>query len=195
MSRTTKPCPGCGHVKPSRKADEVCYDCRKKLDRVDEVEAELARVRATVDNTLLIRTEPFGMYFPHRFHYGHQRVDSELPEYRPFRLALGELLRVIAAPLDRGRRQPKDHYRRNWLFEGPRYVCDEGSADHLGTIEAPGSAHLAGRAFVDAFKKLNCAVFAAGVEYGQNLLNRLAAGEVTIGQMNDAVTEATTPRR
>lgn len=32
MSRTTKPCPGCGEVDSRRKADDVCRGCRHKLD-------------------------------------------------------------------------------------------------------------------------------------------------------------------
>jgi hypothetical protein len=31
MSRTTKPCPGCGEVKPGRSANSVCRDCSKAL--------------------------------------------------------------------------------------------------------------------------------------------------------------------
>lgn len=37
MGFTKKPCPGCGEVFPRRKANEVCHQCRERLDNHDRM--------------------------------------------------------------------------------------------------------------------------------------------------------------
>ena len=46
---TKKPCPGCGEVKPKRRANEVCNACMFKLSRYDDLEEENKRLRETFD--------------------------------------------------------------------------------------------------------------------------------------------------
>ena len=58
MAHTKKPCPGCGQVDRGRKPDQVCDDCRQKLTRVAEIEAECDALRATVANALAVATKP-----------------------------------------------------------------------------------------------------------------------------------------
>jgi hypothetical protein len=62
MSRTKRPCPGCGQVKPWRAASEVCADCKVLLD-----EGRKARERAaTVPRGTELAVLPFA---PHRLGY------------------------------------------------------------------------------------------------------------------------------
>jgi hypothetical protein len=42
---TKKPCPGCGEVHPDRRADSVCYSCKRKIDEHEMLMASLDDIK------------------------------------------------------------------------------------------------------------------------------------------------------
>ena len=55
---SSKPCPGCGEVIYARKATEVCWDCREKLDGYERLEERLREINERSDKTLKIIIGP-----------------------------------------------------------------------------------------------------------------------------------------
>ena len=56
---TKKPCPGCGEVKPKRRANEVCAECLFKLSRYDDLEEENKKLREMQDYVECYYTLPY----------------------------------------------------------------------------------------------------------------------------------------
>ena len=193
MAHTRKPCPGCGEVDRYRAADEVCQTCRDKLDRIAKIEADAEQLRATVANTLNSETKPRGVYVPEKG-YGMAGLDSRLsdsPEYLAFAAATVEMLKALTAPLDRGR---IDEWHNNGSVPSHNEYRHSRSQDEI-CIEITDAGVQATRDWWRAWAALSQALYGAGVEDGRDLLGQLAAGEMTVTQVNDRAYEMVNRKR
>jgi len=55
-----KPCPGCGEVTLGRKATEVCFHCKDKLDKYEELETQIREINESSNKTekIIIGSKP-----------------------------------------------------------------------------------------------------------------------------------------
>ena len=192
MAHTRKPCPGCGEIDRYRAADEVCQTCRDKLDRIVAIEAEAEQLRATVANTLAVETKPRGLYLPDKG-YGIAWTDklSDSEEYRAFAAATGAMIQALTAPLDRGR---IDKWGHNGTLPAQNEYHRRDNHNE-SCIETTDEAARAAQDWWRAFKTLAQALYGVGVEDGRDLLGQLAAGEMTVGQVNDRAYEMVNRKR
>ena len=192
MAHTRKPCPGCGQVDRYRAADEVCQTCRDKLKRIAAIETEAEQLRATVAGTLAVATKPRGIYLPEKG-YGIAGLDSRLsesPEYYAFAEATAAMLKALTAPLDRGR---IDQWHNNGSIPSQNEYRHAGK--HETCVETTDEAANAAREWWRVFKTYAQALYGAGVEDGRDLLGQLAAGEMTVTQVNDRAYEMVNRKR
>lgn len=194
MARTTKPCPGCGKVNPHRKADEVCWTCQENLKKVAAVEAELAQLRARMNGTLAIQTEPHPIWVPDRCYFVEaHRALYQSEAYRQFADATVSMIQALVAPLDRARK-PRENPGYNAIpAKGDHYNVQRREIRGYAEISKDGKA--AAQAWWRVIGEWSKTCYAIGVKDGQDLLGQLAAGELTVGQVNDRVFEITTGRR
>jgi hypothetical protein len=191
MAHTRKPCPGCGEIDRYRAADEVCHTCRDKLKRIAAIEAEAEQLRATVANTLAVETKPRGLYLPEKgYGIAGSNVLCDSEEYNAFAVATAAMIRALTAPLDRDRID-------NWGNNGTLPAQNEYHRrdTHESCIETTDEAARASQDWWRAFKTYAHALYGAGVEDGRDLLGQLAAGEMTVTQVNDRAYEMVNRKR
>ena len=190
VESTGKPCPGCG--KPDqykrRRVDQVCQACRQKLtnydalvaqrDRKNEVEAELpARVGG----------------WPYIYWTG-QLLGSEKDTCDPnksFRRWLWKIASLLGRPAIPGWNRPNGHtadeavqklpdlYTKKKINGGDRSWYDHSLIRSMTKeeVEAIEELDLAARQMISA-------VYAQGVQDGQNLPRQIASGEMTAADFN-----------
>lgn len=191
MARTTKPCPGCGQIDRYRAADKVCQDCKKKLVRIEAIEAEAAELRATVAASLSADTKPHRLHMPEKA-YGMVGVNNRLADsiaYTNLRATTEAMFLALLAPLDRGR---VDEWRHNTPLpaSGDQYLPPD-----LRHVEATDEGATASRLWWKSLNAWSQACYGAGVEDGRDLLGQLAAGEMTVTQVNDRAYELVERKR
>lgn len=191
MAHTTKPCPGCGQVDRYRPADKVCDTCKKKLARIADIEAEATQLRATVAAALKAETKPHRCHIPEKG-YGMVGVNNRLAEsveYTNLRATTETMILALLAPLDRGR---VDEWRNNAPIPvtGDQYLPPD-----LRCVEATDEGAKAASLWWRSLKAWSQACYGAGVEDGRDLLGQLAAGEMTVTQVNDRAYELVERKR
>jgi hypothetical protein len=190
VAHTKKPCPGCGQIDRYRAADEVCGTCRKKLDRIAAIEAEAVQLRATVAATLNADTKPRGVYVPEKG-YGivYNNRMGESPEYAAVAATFRTMIQALTGPLDRGRAD-------TWHSNGTVPVRSEYSRSEVKSwVETTDDGAKATQVCWLAFGEFAQACYGAGVEDGRDLLAQLAAGEMTVSQVNDRAYELVNRKR
>lgn len=190
MAHTTKPCPGCGQVDRYRAADKVCKTCRTKLDSITAIEAEAEQLRAKVAATLSADTKPRGVYVPEKGYgivYNNRLGDS--PEYAAMATTFAAMLQALTAPLDRGR---MDAWHRNGTVPAR---SEYSRSEVKSCIEATDDGAQATQEYWRTNSAFAQACYGAGVEDGRDLLGQLAAGEMTVTQVNDRVFELVNRKR
>ncbi len=175
MSRTKKPCPGCGKLDPYRPADKVCSACHAALRRSEKTDRELEA--AAKQPGLAPVWLPWAI---HAYPYIRNARDHETGEDfdRDFYRAADTLLRcsgVHAPTLGRGNCSP--------VFEYPKNHPESSFDSTVIHIERP---------VLDQWRKLHGAVqgiartaHKIGADEGANMLARMARNEVTVADFND----------
>lgn len=191
MARTTKPCPGCGQIDRYRPADKVCGTCKDKLAKIAAIEAEAAQLRATVAAALNAETKPHRFYISEKA-YGMVGVNNRLAEsveYLNLRATTEAMFYALLAPLDRGR---IDTWRNNTAIPetGDHYLPLD-----LRCVETTDDGAQATRLWWKSLKAWSQACYGVGVEDGRDLLGQLAAGEMTVTQVNDRAYELVNRKR
>ncbi|MBO0794338.1 MAG: hypothetical protein J2P36_25775 [Ktedonobacteraceae bacterium] len=166
MPRTKKPCPGCGSTH-GRDVDKLCARCDRDLKQYREREKRLAE----------------------REHSSLYRVPKGLPYYRVGKFPQQDLISTaMTALLDA--LAPEGAEPPPWgdstlcpflisrgpdIIGGGREVCYHLPAHIAQTLDQLDSAIMTSlkQARID------------GRQEGSSLLDRLASGEVTVGQFND----------
>ena len=156
------------------------------------IEAEAEQLRATVAGTLAVETKPHALYLPEKG-YGIAGLNSRLsdsPEYYAFADATAAMIKGLTAPLDRGRID-------QWHNHGsiPSQNEYRHQSDHETFVEATDEGTKAARDWWKAFAAFAQALYGAGVEDGRDLLGQLAAGEMTVTQVNDRAYEMVNRKR
>ena len=72
---TTKPCPCCKIVRRTRKADDICYECREKINSVEKLKTLLVELGEKANFSMPAIVGPA----PHRNKYFHFPGNSNLP--------------------------------------------------------------------------------------------------------------------
>jgi hypothetical protein len=167
MGLTKKPCPGCGEI-VQREAEKVCWQCRKMLD-----EAEAAQTRQSREKDTEVVMLPWRYYsLPHISHavgHGEPRHGDEIQK------AIRGIAELLGKPagFERGRSVSA-------LVPGQ----EDYDYDGENTVRLP-------KGLRDLIERLYTAIMAAtdyayeeGCRDGNNLIVRLAKGEVSIEKFN-----------
>ena len=179
MGYTKKPCPGCGKVYGNRAADEVCWQCRRKIDGFDAMSVETEELRRRVEGAGRA-TEPVNVASPW-FNFprgGAGWVETPLA----LRQAVTALVVELAKPLSTGKAGNGRHLPRLHVFdhsETLRGAC-------FVPVEMTDTAVEALRTFDRLMGEALLAAEARGAEKGRSLLHQLASGDVTIHEFNES---------
>jgi len=164
MSRTRKPCPGCGEVHPARPADGVCYDCKKMI--------QLGRdTRAAADAPAQERKPYVVPDVSHGFEYIH---------YVPYdeRAALTrEMLRMVTLI-----GQP--YHGSNRQYNCPLLIPSSDGMHGSPRLYTDSEVEII-RKFWDALDVTCVATYEDGRAKGRSLLLGLANGETSVDDLNE----------
>jgi hypothetical protein len=170
---TKKACPGCG-TPGLRKIDEVCAECKKKLQEADE--ARQRRERDTEHQVYQVPRRFPSYVVPAGY---HTRGNVRAPEEAITR-AMEALVLSIGAPVA-GRYFPAE--RLFYYPKGYRVVYDYPSGFLMfrpATAQAVDQLDSAIQAALEA-------AYQAGKGDGSHLLMQLADGDLTVGDFNKRV--------
>lgn len=177
MSRTKKPCPGCGEVNRYRPAAEVCHTCQEHIKLGKQA---IAEAKKTGPGNVWVRGY-HGTPYVHRGSIGW-RGD---PDCRDIGKALGKVFKSIAVPSQgRDTAVDEDVFTLDVKIAA-RMRIDQGNNWHQPDFQVPAE-------FLDAIRELYvdlCHVTAhayeEGKQDGRNILDGLASGEISVRELNE----------
>jgi len=179
VSVTKKPCPGCGQVDRSRKADEVCSACSAAIQGWDK-HVESLRVQATAGECEFVRLSEMPYAWPSFYFGGGPRC--HLPGFDDMREKLTDVLHNLShrmcEPI------PGNTYlgQTSQLIEKPEYDFPMSDGMHgwfsiVARVSKTDLKLLRDLWFTTAEFAHLC--FLAGREDGRNLLLEIASGEIS----------------
>lgn len=184
MSRTRKPCPGCGDVDTRRAASDVCSKCRQKLDEL--LPALLGRVdKARTGRELYAhhRTSYWNPQFYGNYSFLHsygRDLQRELLD------AFTDLVEVVGE-----RREPERGWTRApFLLDARRLRTHTRYEPPYGagvTLYLYPEQRIAFQRMFAAIEEALASTFAQGKVEGQEVIQQMLTGELSMKDMNEMV--------
>lgn len=175
MSKTRKPCPGCGRI-VTREADSVCTECRFKLDGLT---ALLAAIEA--DDSCEIVIGPERNYAVDGF---YEEGPLPIALHDRLKASLHQIFKVSSILSPR-------HQTRYWEFLIPGMAAGDPKRPMMPMHDDWKAPAVVPTGFQAAMVELDLAiaeafvsVYNAGLARGSNLLVSLADGEITLDEFN-----------
>ena len=186
MSRTTKPCPGCGEVDRYRVANAVCGNCRRDLDAWKQHVASLGKLDAQTEIVELSEVDYAWPGFYNGAHgHGLENFETHQAGLQKGMHAVAYRLAKAVYPKNQG---PEDSWKAKPLFMRPSYDYPLGEHMH-GWFNTDA---LFAKTDIDLFRTLydHIAQFAhlcylSGVRDGQNILVGLANGTLDLERLEE----------
>ncbi len=186
MSRTKKPCPGCGEVSPRRAADEVCHECAKKLREHKELSESIEKLAAKKKTKIVAMP----------FHYELPYFKNCSPHQGPnFQIMFYDL--VLASAVEYFPEQNKNPQSRYGDFKTDlagagkeRESFHQKQKSSRGDLVINKDTLLALRSFYDQMEAYAAAVYENGLSDGTDLLGKMIRGEIKAEEINAAQLEA-----
>jgi hypothetical protein len=199
MGRTTKPCPGCQKVVPSREADGVCHECERILkshyERVNRINADPDLVTARVSTT--------SHWYP-CFYYSGPRARIEgfsetRDELAKLFCELAQLCVVEKMDWLDCRHEGKDEYP--FVYTKPNVFHPAKPGESYGKpVQYPSSDGGSHEAYFGKFPKCLLAViqtlwdrtarfaemsYLGGLQDGRNFLLQLSSGDLSVSDVSE----------
>lgn len=167
--RKRKPCPGCGEVSLSRKADEVCHTCQSLLS-----EAKALRAHALKKKDSVVIRLPFADYcLPGLLHF---------PERTRVKRLFFDLIHSVGVEVPwQGEVQDRP------FAEAGEGCCSSSREDKCWRI--PRSFKVALVALYNELNTSSREIFEEGKEDGHRFVIGLATGDTSIDEFNEASTK------
>ncbi len=172
MTRTQKPCPGCGEVDRYRKANKVCSDCRNQLDGYDSMHRLIS---STADAQLYVYSST---YHWNRNFYGKFRLPAFSDVRRDLDRAFHDLVGCVSGPV-----APNEHCRDYLLRQGAKAPGSDSNVYGNGPddlVRLTPETRVAFRRLFELIIEALEAVSIDAYEHGQDFLEQLAKGEVSL---------------
>lgn len=164
--QTKKPCHGCGES-GYREADKLCGICQKELR-----EARAIIAATEVNPNLAEYRRPWTYYsLPYIPNLGYQNDEISTQ----FRTAMRELILSLSIPKKEG---------RAWTANLSHVI--DGTSDDEGTILLDPAIRETLNTFYKSALQMVDIAYKNGKSEGQSFVTQLAAGEISIDQLNKA---------
>ncbi len=181
MSRTTKPCPGCGEVHPYRPAAEVCGDCEAKFE---ELRVLKQSIRQAIENGHLVVANLHGAWHWQPYITGPNRDDVQ-------KLFL-ELCEAVSQRTWRETSEGHFHYgildtegdKRDNTLIVPKARNDRKESGDNQCMLPSHAANILPKLY-QAISDLADSCYLEGHQKGRDLLMSLHSGELTMADFED----------
>lgn len=185
MSRTRKPCPGCGDVSPYRAASDVCSKCRENLDVVlpallERVEKQEGDRKPFVHHT----TGHWNPRFYGKYEFlwpGTHAVQDKLGD------SFNDLVEVVGhRPVAGSSWKVPRLLDISQLQTHTQYEMGYGPAPERVILIYP-EQRIAFQRMFAAIEEALASTFAQGKVEGQEVIQQMLTGELSMKEMNEMV--------
>ena len=165
MSRTRKPCPACKNVEPSRGADEICYHCKALMAEARLLNEQREREFPAV------RVVPGASHWLPYIHYAGEAGRDTQKAFRALCVLVGKHLASQSC------KQLHPEQQSDFPRDDNVYAFQDGVPEALVAL-------------YDMIMRAAAAAYKDGYKDGQNLLTRIAKGDMSVEDINKVTMRA-----